>query len=41
MISELRYPTTDYVRLYRTARTVLELADGGTLSTWQADRLVG
>jgi urease accessory protein len=40
MISELSYPTTDYVPAVPDGCTVLELADGGTLSTWQSDRLV-
>lgn len=39
-ISELRYPTTDFESVPE-ASTVLALAGGGTLSTWQADRLVG
>ncbi|GBG38927.1 urease accessory protein UreD [Mycobacterium montefiorense] len=39
-ISELRYPATEFTDM-PGASTVLELAGGGTLSTWQADRLVG
>lgn len=39
MISELRYPATDCA--VKTGSTVLALAGGGTLSTWQADRLTG
>jgi urease accessory protein len=38
-ISELRYPATDSVT--DTESTVLALAGGGTLSTWQADLLTG
>lgn len=36
-ISELRYPDTDF----DSAGTVLELAGGGSLSTWQGQRLGG
>jgi urease accessory protein len=39
-ISELCYPATGFTKANDTA-TVLELAGGGTLSTWQDDRLVG
>ncbi len=39
MISELRYPTTDSAA--EAGSTVLALAGGGTLTTWQADRLTG
>jgi urease accessory protein len=43
-ISELRYPATAFVAATdaatNCAATVLTLAGGGTLSTWQADRLV-
>jgi urease accessory protein len=34
-VSELRYPA----RSFETAGTVLELAHGGSLATWQGDRL--
>ncbi len=40
-VSELRYPATDFVTDIEQSSTVLALAGGGTLSTWQADRLVG
>ncbi|BBY20534.1 urease accessory protein UreD [Mycobacterium stomatepiae] len=40
IISELCYPTTQFTDM-PSASTVLALAAGGTLSTWQADRLVG
>ncbi|BAX92767.1 urease accessory protein UreD [Mycobacterium shigaense] len=40
-VSELRYPTTDFGPQMPDGSTVLALAGGGTLSTWQADRLVG
>lgn len=39
LVSELRYPSTDSAA--ETGSTVLELAGGGTLTTWQADRLTG
>ncbi len=39
-ISELCYPTTEFTDMPATS-TVLELAGGGTLSTWQGDRLAG
>jgi urease accessory protein len=39
-ISEFRYPTGDCVST-DDGWTVLALAGGGTLSTWQADRLAG
>lgn len=39
IISELRYPTSDFA--VETGSTVLALAGGGTLTTWQADRLAG
>lgn len=35
-ISELRYPTTEF----EAAGTLLELAAGGCLATWQGDRLL-
>ena len=34
-VSELRYPATTF----ETAGTLLELAAGGCLATWQGDRL--
>lgn len=42
-INELRYPATNCVALdaLNDGWTVLALAGGGTLSTWQADRLAG
>jgi urease accessory protein len=43
-ISELRYPTEAFAATAAAPEpgsTVLTLAGGGTLSTWQADRLVG
>jgi urease accessory protein len=41
-INELRYPTTGFANTALDAGvTVLALAGGGTLSTWQADRLAG
>jgi urease accessory protein len=40
-VSELRYPTIDFAPAVQDGSTVLALAGGGTLSTWQADRLVG
>ncbi|SPM36680.1 Urease accessory protein UreH [Mycobacterium rhizamassiliense] len=40
-VSELRYPATAFDTPVQDGSTVLELAGGGTLSTWQADRLVG
>ena len=36
-VSELRYPATGF----DSAGTVLELAGGGSLSTWQGQRLGG
>ncbi|MFV8315479.1 urease accessory protein UreD [Mycobacterium sp. 23] len=39
MTSELRYPATDST--VDASSTVLALASGGTLTTWQADRLTG
>ncbi len=39
-INELCYPTTEFTNM-PGASTVLTLAGGGTLSTWQADRLLG
>ncbi|MEM6106829.1 urease accessory protein UreD [Mycobacterium sp. 050272] len=39
-VSELCYPAAEFTEMPSVA-TVLELAGGGTLSTWQADRLVG
>ncbi|RUP04120.1 MAG: urease accessory protein [Mycobacterium sp.] len=39
MISELCYPATQSVA--EAGATVLTLAGGGTLTTWQADRLTG
>lgn len=41
-ISELRYPATGFdLPAIDEGSTVLALAGGGTLSTWQADRLAG
>lgn len=43
-INELRYPTEAFAATAdapEPGSTVLTLAGGGTLSTWQADRLVG
>lgn len=40
-ISELRYPAMAFDRALDPGSTVLTLAGGGTLSTWQADRLTG
>ena len=43
-INELRYPTEAFAATAAAPEpgsTVLTLAGGGTLSTWQADRLVG
>jgi urease accessory protein len=41
-INELCYPATEYVSSSMpSASTVLTLAAGGTLSTWQAERLLG
>ncbi|BBX96499.1 urease accessory protein UreD [Mycobacterium lacus] len=40
-ISELRYPATAFTDAIDAGSTILALADGGTLSTWQADRLTG
>jgi urease accessory protein len=40
MISELRYPATAFPTIAEPGSTVLTLAGGGMLSTWQADRLV-
>ncbi|MCV7075446.1 urease accessory protein UreD [Mycobacterium szulgai] len=40
-INELRYPATAFDAAIDAGSTVLTLADGGTLSTWQADRLTG
>jgi urease accessory protein len=40
-ISELRYPTMEFAPAVHDGSTVMALAGGGTLSTWQADRLVG
>ncbi|OSC39819.1 urease accessory protein [Mycobacterium decipiens] len=40
-ISELRYPATAFTDAIDARSTVLALAGGGTLSTWQADRLAG
>ncbi|MHA7652571.1 urease accessory protein UreD [Mycobacterium sp. ML4] len=39
MISELHYPATNLMT--QPGSTVLALAGGGTLATWQADRLTG
>ncbi|SOX54152.1 urease accessory protein [Mycobacterium ahvazicum] len=39
-ISELCYPATEFTDM-PSESTVLALAGGGTLRTWQADRLVG
>lgn len=42
VISELRYPTTAFAATpIDDGSTVLALAGGGTLSTWQAERLTG
>jgi urease accessory protein len=41
VISELRYPRTAFTAATHSEATVLVLAGGGTLSTWQADRLPG
>ena len=40
-INELRYPTTAFNSAIDAGATVLTLAGGGTLSTWQGDRLTG
>ncbi|ORW30379.1 urease accessory protein UreD [Mycobacterium paraense] len=41
-INELRYPATSFETMaIDEGSTVLALAGGGTLSTWQADRLAG
>ncbi|MCV7090094.1 urease accessory protein UreD [Mycobacterium interjectum] len=41
-INELRYPATSFeTTAVDDGSTVLALAGGGTLSTWQADRLAG
>lgn len=41
-VNELRYPATSFeTTAIDEGSTVLELAGGGTLSTWQADRLAG
>lgn len=41
-INELRYPATSFPdTVIAEGSTVLALAGGGTLSTWQADRLAG
>jgi urease accessory protein len=41
-VNELRYPATAFAEnVIAAGSTVLTLAGGGTLSTWQADRLVG
>lgn len=41
-VSELRYPTTAFDAIpFDDGSTVLALAGGGTLSTWQAERLAG
>lgn len=41
-VNELRYPATVFAETAITpGSTVLTLAGGGTLSTWQADRLAG
>jgi urease accessory protein len=41
-VNELCYPATEFVsNSMPSASTVLTLAAGGTLSTWQADRLLG
>ena len=40
--SELRYPATSFEDIpINAGATVLMLADGGMLATWQADRLTG
>lgn len=42
VVNELRYPATAFAETAIAAgSTVLALAGGGTLSTWQADRLAG
>lgn len=41
MVSELRYPATAFEVAIEHSATVLALAGGGTLSTWQAERLTG
>jgi urease accessory protein len=41
-VNELRYPAWDFAdTITEEGSTVLALAGGGTLSTWQADRLSG
>lgn len=40
-VSELRYPTGEFTDAIEAGSTVLQLAEGGTLSTWQAERLIG
>jgi urease accessory protein len=39
-VNEFRYPATTFAEAIQPGSTVLELAEGGTLSTWQTDRLV-
>jgi urease accessory protein len=40
VINEFRYPATSFAQALQPGSTVLELAAGGTLSTWQTDRLI-
>ncbi|OBG36048.1 urease accessory protein UreD [Mycobacterium sp. E3198] len=40
-VNEVRYPTTGFAAALEEGSTVLALAGGGTLSTWQGDRLAG
>jgi urease accessory protein len=41
VINELRYPAATFTVHADAGSTVLALAGGGTLSTWQGDRLTG
>lgn len=40
-VHELRYPTCHFIAAADPRSTVLALASGGSLSTWQGDRLAG
>ena len=41
MITELHYPATTFTDSFEAGSTVMGLAAGGTLSTWQGERLTG
>lgn len=41
LVTEVCYPTKDFTTATEPEWTVLELAGGGTLSTWQGERLTG